>query len=84
MIGAIVGDIAGSRFEFHNVKSKDFELLVSGEDVAANRKRDWEKRKRAYAEKMKAVTGRKWWQFLPCPGSRMPGALSAPGSAGCT
>ena len=27
MIGAIVGDIAGSRFEFHNLKSKDFELF---------------------------------------------------------
>ena len=27
MIGAITGDIAGSRFEFHNRKSKDFELL---------------------------------------------------------
>ena len=29
MIGAIVGDIAGSRFEFHNRKSKKFTLLVS-------------------------------------------------------
>ena len=27
MIGAIVGDIVGSRFEWHNHKSKDFELL---------------------------------------------------------
>lgn len=29
MIGAIVGDIAGSRFEFYNHKSKDFELFVT-------------------------------------------------------
>lgn len=29
MIGAIVGDIAGSRFEFHNRKTKEFSLLVS-------------------------------------------------------
>ena len=29
MIGAIVGDIVGSRFEFDNHKSKDFELFVS-------------------------------------------------------
>ena len=29
MIGAIVGDIAGSRFEFDNHKSKDFDLFVS-------------------------------------------------------
>jgi len=26
-IGAIVGDIVGSRFEFHNLKSKDFDLF---------------------------------------------------------
>lgn len=28
MIGAIIGDIAGSRFEHHNIKTKDFELLM--------------------------------------------------------
>lgn len=28
MIGAIIGDIAGSRFEFNNHKSKEFELIV--------------------------------------------------------
>lgn len=28
MIGAIIGDIAGSRFEFHNHRSKDFTLLA--------------------------------------------------------
>ncbi|MBQ9014975.1 MAG: ADP-ribosylglycohydrolase family protein [Firmicutes bacterium] len=27
MLGAIIGDIAGSRFEFHNIKSKEFELF---------------------------------------------------------
>ncbi|MCL1879125.1 MAG: ADP-ribosylglycohydrolase family protein [Actinomycetia bacterium] len=27
MLGAIIGDIVGSRFEFHNLKSKDFELF---------------------------------------------------------
>ena len=27
MIGAIIGDIAGSRFEFDNFKDKDFELF---------------------------------------------------------
>ena len=30
MIGAIIGDIAGSRFDWHNHKSKDFELLTRG------------------------------------------------------
>ncbi len=28
MLGAIIGDIVGSRFEWHNHKSKDFELFV--------------------------------------------------------
>ena len=28
MIGAIIGDVVGSRFEFHNVLSKDFEFLT--------------------------------------------------------
>ena len=27
MLGAIIGDIVGSRFEWHNYKSKDFEFL---------------------------------------------------------
>lgn len=29
MLGAIIGDIVGSRFEWHNHKSKDFELLTN-------------------------------------------------------
>ena len=28
MLGAIVGDIVGSRFEYNNIKRKDFELLT--------------------------------------------------------
>ena len=28
MLGAIIGDIAGSRFEWHNIKSRDFDLLT--------------------------------------------------------
>lgn len=30
MLGAILGDIAGSRFEFHNHLSKDFEFIARG------------------------------------------------------
>lgn len=30
MIGAIIGDVVGSRFEFHNILSKDFEFLAPG------------------------------------------------------
>lgn len=29
MIGAIIGDVVGSRFEFHNIKTKDFTLVTS-------------------------------------------------------
>lgn len=32
MIGAIIGDVVGSRFEFNNIKTKEFEL-VNGESV---------------------------------------------------
>ena len=28
MIGAIVGDIIGSRFEWNNIKTKEFELFA--------------------------------------------------------
>ena len=28
MLGAIIGDIAGSRFEWHNIKTKEFELFT--------------------------------------------------------
>ena len=28
MLGALIGDIVGSRFEWHNIKSKEFELLT--------------------------------------------------------
>ena len=28
MLGAIIGDIAGSRFEWHNIKTKEFDLLT--------------------------------------------------------
>ncbi len=29
MIGAIIGDVVGSRFEFNNIKTKDFELIAN-------------------------------------------------------
>jgi hypothetical protein len=30
MLGTIIGDIVGSRFEFNNHKNKDFELFSKG------------------------------------------------------
>ena len=38
MIGAIVGDIAGSRFEWHNRKSKQFTFLKGKEEMARGRR----------------------------------------------
>ena len=32
MIGAIIGDVVGSRFEFDNYKSKDFEMFDKEKD----------------------------------------------------
>lgn len=32
LLGGIIGDIAGSRFEFHPNKNKDFELLLKGKN----------------------------------------------------
>ena len=59
MIGAIVGDIAGSRFEFRNIKTKDFELLVRAEDVERSRAEGWKDRKKAHEE-----CKRNWFQRL--------------------
>lgn len=30
MLGAIIGDIVGSRFEFNNYRKKDFEKYIEG------------------------------------------------------
>ena len=32
MIGAIIGDIAGSKYEFDNARTEDFELMGPGCD----------------------------------------------------
>lgn len=37
MIGAIIGDIAGSRFEFNPIRSKNFDLLVKGENYLSKK-----------------------------------------------
>ena len=33
MIGAIIGDIAGSTYEFHSIKTKDFPLFAPGSNT---------------------------------------------------
>lgn len=37
IIGAIIGDIAGSRFEFNPIRSKNFDLLVKGENYLSKK-----------------------------------------------
>ena len=44
MLGAIIGDIAGSRFEWHNIKTKDFELLSNLCSAALRLERELEHR----------------------------------------
>ena len=36
MLGAIIGDVAGSRFEFDNIKTKDFELFDIDDSFATD------------------------------------------------
>ena len=33
MIGAIIGDIVGSRFEWNNIKTKEFEFLTYDDSI---------------------------------------------------
>ena len=33
MLGAIIGDIAGSRYEWNNIKTKEFDLLTKNEEL---------------------------------------------------
>lgn len=63
MIGAIVGDIVGSRFEFRNRKSKDFELFVTGDASARKVSKGYAEAKAAYEAANKAESIRKWWPF---------------------
>ena len=63
MIGAIVGDIVGSRFEWHNRKSKDFELFVTGDASARKVSKGYAEAKAAYEAANKPESSRKWWPF---------------------
>ena len=63
MIGAIVGDIAGSRFEFRNRKTKDFELFVTGDASARKVSKGYAEAKAAYEAAKKSASSRKWWPF---------------------
>ena len=64
MIGAIVGDIVGSRFEWHNRKTKDFELFVTMDAAVKAASREYSKQKAIEHEKQCEVKRCwKWWPF---------------------
>ena len=48
MIGAIVGDIVGSRFEWDNRTTKDFELFVTRDDYVWKVSKGYTEAKSAY------------------------------------
>ena len=69
MVGAIVGDIAGSRFKRNNHRSKDFELLVHPDVAARERVEAWKRRKMAYESGANKVAIREWqpsFKDRPC------------------
>ena len=64
MIGAIVGDIVGSRFEWHNRKTKDFELFVTMEMANEAASREYKRQKALERERPReAETPSKWRPF---------------------
>ena len=69
MVGAIVGDIAGSRFKRNNHRSKDFELLVHPDAAARERVEAWKRRKMADDSGANKVAIREWqpsFKDRPC------------------
>lgn len=60
MIGAIVGDIAGSWFEFLNRKTKDFELFVTGDASARKVSKGYAEAKTVYEAAKKSALSLKW------------------------
>ena len=79
MIGAIVGDIVGSRFEWHNRKGKDFELFVTGDALARKVSKGYAEAKAAYEAAKKAESSRIWWPFGK-RGKRLGSVLAESGS----
>ena len=63
MIGAIVGDIVGSRFEWDNRTTKDFELFVTRDDYVWKVSKGYTEAKSAYEAENKEESSRRWWQW---------------------
>ena len=61
MIGAIVGDIVGSRFEWHNRKTKDFELFVTRTAADEVASREYKRQKALERERQRAAEASGKW-----------------------
>ena len=79
MIGAIIGDVVGSRFEFNNIKTKEFELIAeesefTDDTVLTIAVMDW----LLHAERKCSTTAveylQKWARKYPHAGYRRPAA----------
>ena len=79
MMGAIVGDVVGSRFEWHNRKTKDFELFMTGDTSARKVSKGYAEAKAAYEAANKAESRRRFWLFGK-RGKRLGSILAESGS----
>lgn len=73
MLGAIIGDIVGSRFEFNNIKTKDFELInkqstFTDDTVLTIAVMDWLVNAKERNEKTAAEYLQKWARKYPYAG----------------
>ena len=73
MIGAIIGDVVGSRFEFNNIKTKDFELVTedsrfTDDTVLTIAVMDWVCNAKTTTEEEAAYFLQKWAKRYPNAG----------------
>ena len=80
MIGAIVGDIVGSRFEWHNRKTKDFELFMTRTAADEVASREYKRQKDLERERQRAAEASGKWGASGSKKQRL-GALMAQGGS---
>ena len=84
MIGAIIDDIAGSTYEFHSIKAKDFPLFAPGEqhhrrqpdEHRCGQRTDADRRRRRLQGKRRLLHAADRSE-VPLPDGRLRGALPA-------
>jgi len=73
MIGAIIGDVVGSRFEFNNIKTKDFELIAkdsrpTDDSIMTIAVMDWCMNHKTYGKNEASRFLQKWGLLYPFAG----------------